>query len=66
MKIVFILLVAGSLRHASISKVEIPARYNQYRHLFKSERSWERWCESDMQEMQELDKMWAEEHGEEE
>lgn len=61
-----ITILGGCSRPADISKVEIPARYDQYRDLFSSEESWEEWCRSDMLELQELDEMWAEEYGEEE
>lgn len=69
-KIILILLLTGLNTgigcNADISKAEIPARYNRCRDLFSSEKSWEEWCRSDMLELQELDKMWAEEYGEEE
>ena len=61
-----IAVLGGCGKPADISKVEIPARYDQYRDLFSNEESWEEWCRSDMLELQELDEMWAEEHGEEE
>lgn len=61
-----IAILGGCGKPADISKAEIPARYDRYRNLFSSEESWEEWCRSDMLELQELDEMWTEEHGEEE